>query len=1182
MEGYFVRLLGLDQSESYARLYRSVRKTESQFRSLQASLSEGRRRLKDLELQLKQFDTAVEFVDRWLRIKEQISNLEKDSSAKSEDVEEKRKVLLQHETEIAENLKNIVDKPEDPIWSSKDPELIIALKLDIVKQQREVFRAHETCSDRFQTAELALSTVQTQQKDQDASVVKIVDEAYQRAHLTMHPDRILNATEQNQRVWNDIEQGYRILRNPVLHRKYVCADNQEAFYKELAKLQLGNVEEDSIRKVGLAQYTEQRRSLQACHMPMIIEESSELNSRIITVTMQWTCSFAEAGVTEYQLQRKSTKVKEFEVVYEGKATECVLDLLPDEYAFRVRGRNIQGTGPFSVELVYVAHDQRPKEKNAAIHAILRNQSLSEAYRQADQNLRKVYKTIAEGSVGTKVEELAEALNEARKNKVDLIGEDLVNECVNLLKRYWNFPEKKVQKSQWGLKLMQLIRETLTPKPQDSFLKLIRSDIWAKLSPEALNNSFNFLLLLAIRALRLNYPPMTVDATLRVIHAAIQTKNPSNAFWIRRLHNVFERLRRKLQVQQQQWSQPRKVQGEVKAVDNRWKLEEAKKRNREKQKEELQKQKVKDRRETERQAARLREQKRKALHEKLWRQQVAQGKVPPKAAKPPPAKPPLAAPVKPSSKFRSYPKHHQQGKFQLCKFWLVGQSCRKQPCWFAHGKEELADWYRQREEEQIRKKQNRKVTPDSTPPPTETFNKQRATTAVTKRPTAPVPAKLKEPRILRTKSTPAPVVKSVWQKNTVTPKRAEEAPVPLVQKLTEDNTAVKELSGFWQGKSTKRNNDVMLWQSCDLKFNLQQGKVTGTALCVWRGEKITFKIEGVIRYPEVTLKRQSTGNYANQETFNLRIERGAKTKMTGMSQQAWLVLTRGNDEISENRVEEAATKPLQRMAPSPKVSSTPSRILTPIDSFGSVGSVGSVGASLDSTAKTQTGNKFFSSFPSGRNSGTSSPVTLRPTKKNSFLSSNEISPDRKAEIPIRPLGGMGTIFSKYGGSSLWGSLNPSGSLNASAKPTTNADQDFKLNSGINSQQAKPTSTIARNGVTYPSFMLPRVSKSAPNPTSPFVFGSLGLKKDNTSTGTATASSTNSYGSLFSTMHAVNESKWNAPQTGGKSILLGNQINSFPPHDNGKKEPSNGKKTSFSPSLGGQPSPFSPGGSSPLWR
>jgi len=1122
-----IRLLGLDQNESYRLLYTSVREIETENIKLQMRIAEARRQQTELHIAVSQCKSAAGLVERWIGVKDEIRKLNSEmpktsnGQTQAKAYEERKKLLEEHEKEIAEALGQYINGDQ----LGKDIESLVALQMNINHRHGQLLATYEACAERYRKEEMILSSLQSRKEDQDAALVKTVDAAFQMASATLSPERIQNPSEQNIRVWNEVQSAYRILRNVQLHRKYICSDSEAEFYKELAKLRLGNAESQNVTPKETQIFTQKvRQAPEQCRMPIVVEESSDSTSRLTTVTMNWLCSNAEDGMTEYQLQQRGSSGNDFEVVYEGKETDCILDLLPDAYVFRVRARNSAGTSSFSAELVYVAHDAPEKKKSVTMQKAYRAQMMSDAKcRSAEENLTEIVKDMIEnGSDAEKAESLAVSLNEGRKNKLDLVSQELFKRGTNLLKGCWKVPEVKVQGSQSGVKFSSLTKDLLSQKSPDSFQKLIRSEIWNSLSQKSLDIGYNYLVILALRALRLNYPPVVVDGSLHVLNAAMQAKvQPSNPFWARRIQNLFDLLRRKLQ---QQW-----VQAKLKENAKDAEKTEEQRKIREKQQEELEKKKVKEKREAERQAARLREQKRKALHEKLWRQQVAQGKVLPKTVKAPPAKPsPPIAPAKPVPKFRSYPKHHQQGKFQLCKFWLVGQSCRKQPCWFAHGKEELADWYRQREDEQARKKGHKKANSEKSASPAESPAPQPKPSPSSS------PVEPKEPPKTRpVKASPAPVVKSVWQKNSTSKKQSENNTTATSQQMSEDAGLVaklEELSGMWQGKSTQRNG-VMIWQSCNLNFNFQgqRGKFIGSCICTWNGETVSFKIEGQLRYPEMTLIRQASQSFPNKEIFQLRIEKNSgQIQMSGKSGQGWLTLIRtpGKDNKRDKLVGSLPQQsPISQLLPSPATAPIAPQRSVSVDAVSFTGPRGDafnaprVASLLDGTSKS---TALFSSFGViSETSKNNSPVTIGPLVGHSPAS--EPAADQKSSLS-RPLGGgMGTMFnSTFGGSKVWGSLNAS---------RASQETETKLKVGSNTDQAGAAigSAPGRNG--FSSF-LSRQSKSTGS--GPFGFSSA--------TGSV-AGGQAGFGSLFSSMRSTIDPKWNVPSTSSSSVVVRSRTSSF---------------------------------------
>eukprot|EP00954_Amorphochlora_amoebiformis_P024138 1364475-Amorphochlora_amoeboformis.AAC.1 len=296
MEGYFVRLLRLDKNESYRQLYRSIRKTESKFVTSQVSLAEGQRQHKELRLAVSQCQTVARLVDRWIMVKEELAKLdstESNSGQTNVDSEKQREILEHHESEIEDAVKRQIGggKMDESSWKNKGREAITALRLEIINQHRQLLVALEQCEERCQSAEVALSKMQAQRNEEDALAAKIIDEAYQRAAANYRPHHLQNPTEQSQRVWNDLQQGYRIFRTGQLHRKYVLTDNQENFYKELSKLQIRSAEkgprkgENTQGYSNSANTTIKKQSPQPCNMPLIVEATSDPNSRISTVTL---------------------------------------------------------------------------------------------------------------------------------------------------------------------------------------------------------------------------------------------------------------------------------------------------------------------------------------------------------------------------------------------------------------------------------------------------------------------------------------------------------------------------------------------------------------------------------------------------------------------------------------------------------------------------------------------------------------------------------------------------------------------------------------------------------------------------------------------------------------------------------------------------------------------------------
>eukprot|EP00466_Bigelowiella_natans_P008078 jgi/Bigna1/87954/estExt_fgenesh1_pg.C_260080 len=1129
-----IRLLGLDQNDNYRILYVNIREIETEILNLQMRLSEDRRQQQELQMAISQCKSAADLVDRWIIIKDELKKIEAElpnagnglAAAKI-----RQKALKDHEKEVAEALRQHFsrDKSDTSNWLDRDRDSLVSLQITINQRQGQLLAAYETCTERCRKSEMMLVQHQNRRNEQDGAIVGIVDAAYQRISATLHPDRVQNPSDQTHRRWNEVQQAYRILRNVQLHRKFVSSDSEAEFFREMARLQIGFVESEKAESQDsqLHSYAARPEPPSQCRMPVVIEESSDSTSRLTTVTMQWRCENGEKGVTEYQLQSKGSQSNDFEVVYEGKGSDCILDLLPDEYVFRVRARNSAGTGSFSPELVYAAHDAPEKKKSMTMQKMYRKELMvNEACRNAEQLLANIVKDMIEnGSNAAKVEELASALNVGRKNKLDLGSQELYKRGTNLLKSAWQIPDTKVQRSQWGIKFSSLVKELLSQKSSDSFQKLVRSEVWSSFDQEVLCTGFNYLVILALRALRLNYPPVVVDGSLRVLHAALQTKaQPSNPYWVRRIQTLFELLRKKLQ---QQWNQA-KSKGASKETTRT----EEQRKIQERRQEELEKKKVKEKREAERQAARLREQKRKALHEKLWRQQVAQGKVQPKTTRSTPTKQTVTAPVKPAPKFRCYPKHHQQGKFQLCKFWLVGQSCRKQPCWFAHGKEELADWYRQREDEQVKKKGGHKKPSDGSSSPSEAPAK--AATASSDASESPPKAK-ETPKMRPTKATPAPVVKSVWQKNAA--KKTVEQPSQSTQKLLGDmdlEALEKKMSGMWQGKSTMGKTNVMIWQSCNLNFNLQQrGKFIGSCICVWNRETLSFKIEGQLRFPEVTLVRKAAGNSTNHEFFKMRIEQvGNQLSMSGASSQSRLSLIRtpAKDKKPGKMLPTLPKKSIADLLPSPaadvpiatqrsaSVDSFAYGASSRLDSFGAPG----VASLLEDRGKSSPGLFSFGMLGSAKTSKNNSPATIGPgVGQTPSPSSEQPAADAKGPSPLlpRPVGGIGTMFnSQFGGSKVWGSLNASKSQEYNSSETklklsSNPITATSTTSHIGSSAVGAGTSGAPGTNSFSSYLLPNSSKSVGG--GGFRFSS-GISNGHVG-----------FGSLFSSMSTSSstDSKWN---------------------------------------------------------
>jgi len=1099
------RLLGLDQNDSYRILYHEIRKTEPQYQLLKARVEDGRRQQTEFQIAANQCKNCLELIEQWIRIKDQLVKLDKAGDVfRNQEPNEEVRMLRIHEVEVAEALKAHFygEQIDDTTWIKKDRESLLHLQMSVIGRRSQVVAAYEACEKRCREEELLLKQIQGQRNERDMGLVKMVDEAFNLIAQKANPDRIPNATEHHIRMWNEVQKGYQILRNTELHRKCICSENQEEFFEQLSKLQLRGPTSEQVSAVSKP--ARKSQGALACRMPLVVEEASDSASRLTTVTMQWWCSNSENGVTEYQLQMKGSQ-QNFEVVYEGKDTMCVLDLLPDEYQFRVRARNGNTTGGFSSNLVYVAHDSSEKKKSMTMQDEYRAQLMANpACRAAEQTLVKAVEDMQQRFDGSKTENFAVVLNEARKYKLDLVEQELCQRATAILKKCWQVPDEKVQRSHWGLKFLVLVKETLTQKSADAFQKLIRSEAWASFDGKTLNLAFNFLVILAQRSLRLNYPIVVVDGSLRILNAVLQAKkSPPNPFWVRRIKTLFELLKRK---RNQQWNQAKSKNAKA-AVRPSAKSEQKKETE-----------KKREQRESERQAARLREQKRKALHEKLFRQQLAQGKVPPKSAKTSQAKPAPKVQTKPASKFRPYPKHHQQGKFQICKFWVNGQNCRKQPCWFAHGNEELQDWYRQREEEQQRKKQHKKGTgteqPSGSATP-ESFSKPKATKSS---PESSSPGKTKEavkPRLA--KPTPAPVVKSVWQKPSA--KRQADGPGAFA----ELESMEKKLSGMWQGKSTDANQNAMIWQSCDLKFNLdgQQGSIVGTCICVLNRETVSFKVEGQLRYPEVTLIRNASKSISSREVYQLKIESlGGQLKMQGRSHQSWIQLVRApaKDSLAGKASMVAPKAVITPMLP-PSAGSTPllTQRSSSVETYGIKNPIADgfaaprVPSLLEKGSKSSPGLFNFGMLGNERNSRNSSPATIGPIIGHSPAS--EPVPDRKIESTSqRPIRIGGNMFSSFG--TVWGSLN-----------ATEGVPKTELKSNVGSSPVENSAigyAVSRNG--FPPFALPRSSKPAVNsPQSKFGFPTGGLSNGTNgrltngvaSTGIAPAFGGGG-GSLFSSM------------------------------------------------------------------
>lgn len=94
-----------------------------------------------------------------------------------------------------------------------------------------------------------------------------------------------------------------------------------------------------------------------------------------------------------------------------------------------------------------------------------------------------------------------------------------------------------------------------------------------------------------------------------------------------------------------------------------------------------------------------------------------------------------------------------------------------------------------------------------------------------------------------------------------------------------------LNGSWTGTSVDASGDVTTWQQCDLWFSLDGrpsstssepaddgsalgvGHFGGKGVCAWHSEAVPFFVEGVVRWPNVTLVKHNVGvKFSGQEEF----------------------------------------------------------------------------------------------------------------------------------------------------------------------------------------------------------------------------------------------------------------------------------------------------------------------------
>ena len=293
---------------------------------------------------------AVDLANSWIGLKEKLQKL---ASRKGGKADEERRKLKAQELRVAEGLKlYFPEEIDDEKWRGIDGAALACVRSEFSARLTRILEAIETCVSHYRNTEEALGALDAQKREQYEAILKLVSQAFRAASTRLYPAG--NATEQARRTWADAQNAYQVLSNPQLLRKYVLTDSHEGFCKDM-RMSTGTAPQMQAAYNGASPSTAQPSGLtaptrtrggppQPCRMPLVVDRATD-STNITTLTVQWHCVTAdEGGIIEYQLQRKGKRSDTFEIVYEGSATECIVDCVPDEYNERGQDETGSATG----------------------------------------------------------------------------------------------------------------------------------------------------------------------------------------------------------------------------------------------------------------------------------------------------------------------------------------------------------------------------------------------------------------------------------------------------------------------------------------------------------------------------------------------------------------------------------------------------------------------------------------------------------------------------------------------------------------------------------------------------------------------------------------------------------------------------------------------------------------------